>query len=334
MKFFDLFAGIGGFRLGLERCGHKCISSCEIDRYCVGVYNHNFRESNRPNDVRKLDATSLPEFDILTAGFPCQSFSVAGQRLGFNDTRGTLFFEIARIAREKRPSILFLENVKGLLGHDNGKTFGTILNTLYDLGYDVEWQVINGKYFVPQSRERVFIIGHLREKPTAPVFPITDGYQVDDSTLSQTQTDGSRIRSPYTRTIDYNYWKGGGSRTMILMSHSKANIKKRIQDRDSTWSLDTSGDLMAIVDCGSSRDRVYDKNGLSPSLVTPAGGRAQPKIIEHEKIRKLTPLECERLMGFPDNWTKVGDISDTQRYKMLGNSVIPGIIEFIGKKIK
>jgi len=222
--------------------------------------------------------------------------------LGFDDTRGTLFFEIARLAKEVRPKILFLENVKGLLNHDKGRTFGTIINTLYELGYDVEWQVINGKYFVPQNRERVFIIGHSRSKPSTKIFPITDIYQKHDKALLQAQSEGEWIRGPSTRTIDSNYWKGGGSRTMIC-----------------------------VFDSGfASRHRIYDKKGIMPTMMTPSGGHFEPKIYDNAKIRKLTPLECERLMGFPDNWTE--GVSDHQRYKMLGNSVIPQIIEMIGRQ--
>ena len=301
MKFIDLFSGIGGFRLGLERAGHECVGSCEIDRYAREIYAKHF-VGNIRHDVRHVHANEVPNVDIITAGFPCQSFSIAGQRLGFDDTRGTLFFEIARLAKEIRPKILFLENVKGLLNHDKGRTFGTIINTLYELGYDVEWQVINGKYFVPQNRERVFIIGHSRSKPSTKIFPITDIYQKHDKALLQAQSEGEWIRGPSTRTIDSNYWKGGGSRTMIC-----------------------------VFDSGfASRHRIYDKKGIMPTMMTPSGGHFEPKIYDNAKIRKLTPLECERLMGFPDNWTE--GVSDHQRYKMLGNSVIPQIIEMIGRQ--
>jgi DNA (cytosine-5)-methyltransferase 1 len=318
LKFYDLFSGIGGFRLGLERCGFTCVGSCEIDKYAREVYRKNFGDYPTESDIRQVDpSTQIQDFDILTAGFPCQAFSVAGKRMGFDDTRGTLFFEIARIAATKRPKILFLENVKGLLNHDRGRTFGTIINTLYELGYDVEWQVINGKYFVPQNRERVFIIGHLREKPTPKIFPIKEITKEFTKTCRVTQTERQRIWDEYTkclragegtnsrqyvRTIDSNYWKGGGTRTMIFSAHTKATIKQRIQDRHQSWSLDTTGNNQLVVE--------EDKDS---------------------SVRKLTPLECERLMGFPDNWTQ--GQSDTQRYKMLGNAVIPQIIEMIGNKL-
>ena len=145
LKFFDLFAGIGGFRLGMERAGHECIGSCEWDKHARETYKKNFGSYPEYDDAKDLHPQSLPYFDVLCAGFPCQAFSIAGKRLGFEDTRGTIFFEIARIAKEKRPPYLFLENVRGLLSHDKGRTFDTIISTLDEMGYDAEWQVLNSK---------------------------------------------------------------------------------------------------------------------------------------------------------------------------------------------
>lgn len=168
MRYLDLYGGIGGFRLGIERATSdwKCVWYCDIDKYATKVYNKNFRETNTPSDVRKLPAGSIPEHDLICGGYPCQSFSLAGRRAGFEDTRGTLFFEICRIAKECGTPYLFLENVKGLLSHDAGRTFATMLMALDDLGYRVQWEVLNSKnYGVPQNRERVFIIANLRDRP-------------------------------------------------------------------------------------------------------------------------------------------------------------------------
>lgn len=166
IRFFDMFAGIGGFRAGLERAGgYTCIGHCEIDKHADKAYRsvHNIKESEVfYEDATKIDPDTMPEFDLLCAGFPCQSFSIAGKRKGFLDPRGTMFFEIARVARARRPSYLLLENVPGLLSHDGGRTFAAILDTLCGLGYSVEWQVLNSKDFgVPQSRRRVYIVGYL-----------------------------------------------------------------------------------------------------------------------------------------------------------------------------
>ena len=178
MKFLDLFAGIGGFRLGMESAGHECIGFCEIDKFARASYKaiHNTEGEIELHDITTVtdeEIRAIGQVDVICGGFPCQAFSIAGARRGFEDTRGTLFFEIARFASILKPKYLFLENVKGLLNHDRGNTFKTILGALDGLGYDVEWQVLNSKNFsVPQNRERVFIIGHLRGQRTRRVFPI------------------------------------------------------------------------------------------------------------------------------------------------------------------
>ena len=176
MKFVDFFSGIGGFRLGMEMAGHECVGHCEIDRYADKSYRvmHKVKESEfYANDITRIQPGDLPGADIYCGGFPCQSFSIAGKRGGFADTRGTLFFEVMRLAVVRKPTYLFLENVKGLLSHDNGNTFATILESLWECGYHAEWQVLNSKdYCVPQNRERVFIIGHLRGQSEPKVFPI------------------------------------------------------------------------------------------------------------------------------------------------------------------
>lgn len=178
MKFIDLFAGIGGFRLGMESAGHKCVAFCEIDKFARASYKaiHNTEGEIELHDITTVtddEIRSIGHVDAICGGFPCQAFSIAGHRRGFEDTRGTLFFEIARFAAILKPKYLFLENVKGLLNHDRGNTFEVILSALDELGYDVEWQVLNSKDFgVPQNRERVFIIGHLRGQRGRKVFPI------------------------------------------------------------------------------------------------------------------------------------------------------------------
>ena len=204
MKFLDLFAGVGGFRMGLESLGHECVGFCEIDKFARKSYKaiydtegeielHDITEVTN-EEWRKLRGT----VDIICGGFPCQAFSIAGKRKGFLDeTRGTLFFEIARAAKEIQPPLLFLENVKGLLSHDHGRTFRTILSTLDELGYDAEWQVLNSKdYGVPQNRERVFIVGHLRGAGGRPVFPITGKNPTVDSCKPKRLGNGSKVAIP------------------------------------------------------------------------------------------------------------------------------------------
>ena len=211
IRFFDMFAGIGGFRSGLEAVGgFECIGHCEIDKYANQAYNAIYEPKGELyfEDARKIDPNELPDIDVICGGFPCQSFSIAGLRRGFkDDARGTLFFEIARIAAVKRPMFLLLENVPGLLSHDKGRTFATILGTLDELGYDVAWQVLNSKNFgVPQSRKRVYIIGYLRNRcagkilsftetngaPVIQIIPGTQGERVySDSGVGITLTSGA-----------------------------------------------------------------------------------------------------------------------------------------------
>ena len=162
MKFFDLFSGIGGFHLGMQQAGHECVGACEIDEHARQVYGKHFPDVTIWEDVSKIKPEDLPDFDILCAGFPCQPFSVDGKEKGFEDVRGTMFFEICRITKEKKPKILFLENVRGLLWNDEEKTFYQILKNLGELGYDVQWQICDSESFTAQSRERVFIIGYLQ----------------------------------------------------------------------------------------------------------------------------------------------------------------------------
>lgn len=176
MKFLDFFAGIGGSRLGMEMAGHECVGHCEIDKFANRSYMamHEVKENEwYASDVTRVKPEDLPEADCYCFGFPCQAFSIAGNRRGFEDTRGTLFFEVMRLAKERKPRLLFAENVKGLLNHEGGLTFGIIINAMDELGYDVEWQVLNSAAFgVPQNRPRVFIVGHLRGTHYERIFPI------------------------------------------------------------------------------------------------------------------------------------------------------------------
>lgn len=178
IRFFDMFAGIGGFRSGLESVGgFSCIGYCEIDKYVRQAYEAMYDTEGEVyfNDARSINPEELPDMDLICGGFPCQSFSIAGKRGGFADSRGTLFFEIARIAAVKRPSYLLLENVPGLLSHDQGRTFATIIGALSELGYDVAWQVLNSADFgVPQSRKRVYIVGYLRERCAGQILSFTE----------------------------------------------------------------------------------------------------------------------------------------------------------------
>ena len=376
MKFLDLFAGIGGFRQAMVLAGHTPVGWCEIDKYAQQSYRAIFDTEGEwvSDDITKVDTNGLPDFDCLCGGFPCQAFSIAGQRRGFEDTRGTLFFEIARIAEAKRPKILFLENVKGLFSHDSGRTFATILLALDELGYDVQWQVLNAKDFgVPQNRERVFIVGHLRGTTRPEVFPIsgTNGQTIkqivggqqgmrvyDTAGLSDTQSaEGGgcgaktglylinknngdiRFRDD-VNCIDANYYKGLDAhqqRTGVLCVNMKQQVNTIHNNESCTIVASCYKEPPVIFQDITRMDKRqngcgYRESDISYTLDT----QATMGIKEGVKIRKLTPLECWRLMGRSDEHfykAKNAGLSDTQLYKQAGNSVVVDVVYAIAERL-
>lgn len=338
MQFLDLFAGIGGFRLGMEAAGHQCIGFCEIDKFARASYKaiHNTGGEIELHDIKTVSdefIQSIGHVDVICGGFPCQTFSIAGNRRGFEDTRGTLFFEIARFASILKPRILFLENVKGLLNHDKGRTFETILQTLDELGYNVEWQVLNSKDFgVPQNRERVFIIGHLRGEGGRKVFPI-DG-QIKNincvrqiGNLIQTKSYGG---NPHRGRV---YSLKGISPSLNCMGGGGREPKIRIKEATKQgYAEATIGDSVNISHPNSKTRRGRVGKQIANTLLT---GEEQCVVMNDFRIRKLTPKECWRLQGFPD-WAfekaeKVN--SNSQLYKQAGNSVTVNVIEAIARRL-
>ena len=281
MKFIDLFAGIGGFRLGMESAGHECVAFCEIDKFARASYKaiHDTEGETEYHDITSVTDEQWSQFrgtvDVICGGFPCQAFSVAGKRKGFLDeTRGTLFFEIARAAKQIKPRILFLENVKGLLSHDKGRTFGVILNTLDELGYDCEWQVLNSKNFgVPQNRERVFVVGHLRGERGREVFPIRESNSETD--------DGLKIK-----VVGNTNNAGHGQKSAV---YSTDGIMSCLTATDYKQPKQI---VVLNKKDGMPREtnRVYSSQGLSPTLNTMQGGGREPKIA----IPVLTPDRAEK----------------------------------------
>lgn len=303
MKYLSLFTGIGGFELGIGN-DSECVGYSEIDKYAIQIYQSHFPDHHNYGDITKTEADTLPDFDLLVGGFPCQAFSIAGKRKGFNDTRGTLFFDIARIIKAKQPRLFVLENVKGLLSHDNGSTFKTIVATLDDLGYDLQWQVLNSKnHGVPQNRERIYIVGHLRGMPRPEVFPFGKDSQ---------EVDG--LSGQHSNTLTTRYYGGQANGTYVIESELNAQ------------------EIRQLNSPRHSNDRVYSQEGISPTLNTMQGGNRQPFVeVKDMKIRRLTPTECERLQGFPDGWTQA--VSDSQRYKCLGNAVTVNVVRDIMSRL-
>lgn len=375
MKFLDLFAGIGGFRLGMESAGHECVGFCEIDKFARASYKaiHDTKGEIELHDITAVSDESIRRIgsvDVICGGFPCQAFSIAGARRGFEDTRGTLFFEIARFASILRPRYLFLENVKGLLNHDGGATFETIISTLDELGYNVEWQVLNSKNFgVPQNRERVFIIGHLRGRSTRRIFPLSStGRQVDKYQEQSTNTLTTRYpnsqgvgsyiiesESQKVRSIGNIHPSGNGMNGEVYdstglaptLTTNKGEGVKIIQ-RAHGYNQGGEHDIAPTLTSNS-----YQKNNLvkvvdfynkitkdEVGTLTSSGGGSTVRagsfgITDGYRIRKLTPRECWRLQGFPDRaFDKAQEVnSNSQLYKQAGNSVTVNVITAIAKEL-
>lgn len=285
VNFLDLFAGIGGFRLGMERAGHTCVGYVEIDKYARKSYQaiHDTEGEWTAHDITKVTDDEWRELrgtvDVICGGFPCQSFSIAGKRRGFEDIRGTLFFDIARAAKQIQPRYLFLENVKGLLSHDKGATFATILTTLDELGYDAEWQIFNSKHFgVPQNRERVFIIGHLRGERTRQIFPIARQSSHVDGEHKNKRLTVARVLAPDRGIKSQNgrRIKDDGEEMFTLTAQDRHGVLLR--------QVEVVNDTSAFS--FQSPHRVYDPEGLSPTLKTMQGGGLEPKILVRETNSK------------------------------------------------
>ena len=368
-----MFAGIGGFRAGLTRAGgFQCVGHCEIDKYADASYRaiHDIREEERYYpDARAIDPDDLPDFELLCGGFPCQAFSNAGRRRGFADARGTLFFEIARLAEAKRPRYLLAENVPGLLSHDHGKTFAVILSTLGDLGYHVEWAVLNSKHFgVPQSRKRVFLICYLDPRCAGKILPVpgshgealiqllggSQGYRVyDPKGVACTQTAGGGgqgvktglylIPPPEAAFVDLcaGEPRRTGSARCLTARYGQTTLSYHRAERSGVLLVKEGtkkGYQQALI--GDSVDLAY------PGSKTRAGrvGKrvahdiaALQGIVERGgRIRRLMPRECLRLQGFDDNQIdKILAInSDAQAYRQAGNSVTVHVIEAIGRRLR
>jgi DNA (cytosine-5)-methyltransferase 1 len=323
MKFIDLFSGIGGFRLGLEGTGHECVGSVEQDKFARKSYEAIFGSEPEWRDIRDVQPGELPEHEMLTGGFPCQSFSVAGERGGFDDTRGTLFFEIMRLAKETKPKYLFLENVRGLFSADNGQVFGTILNTMEELGYGVEWQMLNSKDFgVPQNRERVFIIGHLGGFGGRQVFPIRRKNEGNNKkVIANKYPSGYESVEIYdTEGVSSCLGSQGDYEQNVMLNNDKNKINEINRNKIVEIRTDEGIREFKKTECGTIRSM---KAGGDKHLIRGGG------------IRKLTPKECWRLQGFPD-WTfeKAQEVnSDTQLYRQAGNAVTVNVIEAIGERL-
>ena len=393
IKIFSMFSGVGGFELGFQQANlqTQVVGFCEIDKYASQILETKFKGIKNYGDATTIDETKLPNFDILVGGFPCQAFSMAGKRKGFDEARGTLFFDVARILAHKKPRNFILENVKGLLSHNKGKTFETILGILSDLGYIVEWELLNSKnYGVPQSRERVYIVGHLRGQSRPKVFSFREGNGVSETSRKKERERSSQVSS----TITSNYKRGthamgeqyilepkeltknlgqgqrvystngasvsikaggggqGGKTGLykipqatkqgyewadlgdsVNLQNLKSKTRRGRVGKQIAQTLDTGNQQYTIVQATITPSRKNkSQNGRrfkdnEEPMFTLTQNDVHGVMHNKTQIRRLTPIECERLQGFPDNWTE--GLSDTQRYKCMGNAVTTNVVEWV-----
>lgn len=306
--FIDLFAGIGGFRIALENLEGTCIFSSEWDKNSKKVYEDNFGELPY-GDITKMKEEEIPSHDVLCAGFPCQSFSISGKRLGFSDTRGTLFFDIARIVKYHRPKVLFLENVKNFARHDAGKTLSVVLNTLRGLRYTVFYKVLRSSDFgVPQARERIYIIGFRKDlnvehfefpSPTKEVRVVKDILERE-----------STVRNVYINRKDTNIY----------------GVEKKVNDLRRPLQIGT-------INKGGQGERIYSIYAAGITLSAYGGGAASKTgaYLINNRIRKLTPRECARMQGFPESF--ILPQSRNVAYRQFGDSVSTPVLEAIFKNV-
>ena len=365
IKYFDMFSGIGGFRAGLERAGgYECVGHCEIDKHADAAYRRLFKVKESEvfyDDAKNINEDNMPGFELLCAGFPCQSFSIAGKRKGFTDPRGTLFFEIARVVKTKRPKYILLENVFGLLSHDEGRTFAAILNTLCELGYSVEWMVLNSKDFgVPQSRRRVYIVGYLNKKCAGEIFPIA-GTNAKTPVQISGGSKGERVYDPSGLAVTQLANAGGlGGKTGLYFVDLNRNPKVTTEARCLTARYDggvgkhnaeRSGVLLIKEGTkqgykeaapGDSIDLAYSNfnkrrgrvgKNIAHTLET---SNPQGVLTMCGRIRRLVPRECFRLQGFTDKQIDklLKDSSDAQAYKQAGNAVTVNVVHRLAQRLK
>lgn len=353
--FIDLFAGIGGFHIAMHEVGGKCVFASEIDKFARITYEHNFK-SISPEVFKKgnfniditdpqLDYKDIPDFDVLCAGFPCQPFSHAGLKKGFDDTRGTLFFNIKEIARVKIeegqrnpnktiPKVLLLENVKGFKNHDQGNTYKVIQQTLIDLGYEVRAEVLNSRYFgVPQNRERIFIVAWYKDLINVEDFKFPWGLDennepIFDKDIRDTFSKKVNVGSILLSLAELAHLEKENSKTYTISEKLWAGHKRRRIEharKGNGFGYSSFNSASSYTSTISAR---YYKDG-SEILIE------QDKIEERpNRPRKLHPIEAARLQGFPiDDWYTI-PVSDNQAYKQFGNSVSVPVVKAIAQEIK
>jgi DNA (cytosine-5)-methyltransferase 1 len=320
MKFIDLFCGLGSFRIGFERNGFECVFSSDFNPKVQETYEMNFGE--KPfGDITQVNPKNIPDFDVLLGGFPCQPFSISGKKLGFEDTRGTLFFDVCRIINEKKPKVIVLENVQHLVHHDNKKTFKTIIKSLEGLGYNLNYKILNTNEFgLPQNRERIFIIG-------------TKNGSFDFEKLeyekSKPLSEFLDKKGPFEYLKEEEY-------TLLDKTHVKKQIESGLKfvgyrNKDG-FKNGIRPNTLHLNRVHRQPNRIYSVDGYHPTLPSQEpSGRFFIYLPKKNKVRKLTIKECYRIMGFPEDYKLHPNLSE--QYKQIGNSVSVNITYQISKQI-
>lgn len=315
LTFIDLFCGIGGIRQGMTDAGFQCVFSCDSDKDCQKTYFENFIDMPY-GDIKEIGIKDIPDFDVLCAGFPCQPFSISGRMKGFEDTRGTLFFEICRIIKEKQPKAVMLENVKHLVHHDNGKTLEVIIQSLQDLGYNVNWRILNAKDFgVPQNRERIIIVATQDTTPfnfdALPVSPCTSMRPFLDREGDFEYLDPK----DYTLLEKTHITQSG-----LIFAGYRNKALRKVGVKEGTEHLSR---------VHKQPNRIYSVAGLHPTLPAQEASGRFFILDDDGNVRKLTMNECYRFMGFPQSFIRVGSMAT--QYKQIGNSVCVPMISAVAE---
>ena len=329
---------MGGFSLGLQKVFNieKTYYS-EIDKYAKQVYNYNFKNSEYVGSVKDVRGQDLSKVDIITFGSPCQDFSLAGKRKGMEGDRSSLITEAIRLITECRPRFFIWENVKGTFSSNNSEDFWAIIQTFANIGgYRLEWQLLNTKWFLPQNRERIYLVGYIGNKRRGQVFPITESIRQSNGT--ETRETGLNFDNQLIAASRGRNPNNPSDRTTGTYLQQKLEINKE-KISNTLTNVQKDNYVVKIGDYRNDEGYRERKDGDSPCLTASRNSENEistmPAIVD--EIRRLTPIECERLQGFPDNWTKYGTeglISDTQRYKMCGNAVTVDVVQAVAKNIR
>jgi len=306
--FIDLFAGLGGFRIALESLGGKCVYSSEIDKHAQKVYADNFGETP-DGDITQIDENIIPDHDILCAGFPCQAFSISGKQRGFEDDRGTLFFDVARIVKVKKPKIVFMENVKNFANHDGGNTLRIVKSTMEEMGYIFYEKVLNAvDYGIPQKRERIYMVC-IHKDLQVEKFDFPKPFKLNKYVENYLLEDEVQVENLYVDRAD-TFYNG-----IVDDTYKNTTIR------------------LGTVNKGGQGERIYSIKGIAITLSANGGGvfAKTGGYLINGKPRKLHPKECSRLMGYPDTY-KIAD-SHSQAYKQFGNSVVIDVLQLIAIEI-